>query len=308
MFCGDKYCQYLFHEKTPRYWDTVTVDPLTVFTSRRINSSSTCKSWIVSDGGDGSQDKITLATDIGPRDVRILLRGGFDQTTFMTDTSLSCGSGCRSISAFEASLVSPWYYECNVTVSEVENAEISEHHVGADLRTMAAAGIALQGYAMSSFANNTSLQYRSYPAESTFGLPIQGDNISMEMLLARFAIGVVAVTAENNNPVIVSGYTPERGSHLEVDNWGYASAILIFLAGIQLSLEVVAIVLGHQIVVPPSDVVAVAQILRAVKTQNCALHDANDKGCEDCLKTKRWIYRSRQATEAGVYDLYMESE
>lgn len=116
MFCHDMMCEYVFRESSPRHWGNTTVDPLTAFTARRINSSAICKSWTVIEGGQGIETDITLDSENGARTVSIPARGGIDQTTFMTNTSRSFGPECRIVSAFEASEVSSWYYECEVTV------------------------------------------------------------------------------------------------------------------------------------------------------------------------------------------------
>lgn len=307
MFCRDKMCEYIFRESSPRYWDSETADPLTVFTARRINSSATCKSWTVIDGGQGIGPHITLDTENGAQAVSVPTNGGVDQTTFLTNTSRSCGPGCRIVSAFEASEVSPWYYECEVTVGTVTGATLPEHQVGDDLRSMASAGIALQGYAISSFVNDTSLQYFSYPAESIFGVPLRGDTNSMAYILARFAIGVLAVTAQNNLPITVSGMVPMRGQHLEVDDWVYVSSILIFVASLQLILELAAIILARKVVVPPKgSSIVIARLLQPVTAQTCSLHDKEDGDCTTCACKDRWIYRNRQTSTPGLYELFME--
>lgn len=264
---------------------------------------------MITEGGQGTGTQITLSTEIGAQTIPAFSEGGIDQTTFLTNTSRSCGSGCRIISALEASETSPWYYECEVTVGAVMGATLSEHQVGNQLRNMASAGIALQGYAASSLKNATDLQYYSYPAESIFGMPLGGNVDSMAYVLARFAIGVLAVTAQNNLPITVSGMIPTRGQHLEVDDWGYISGILIFLAGLQLFLEVAAITLARKIVPPPrGSSMMVARLLQPVTTQTCSLHDEQAVECTICVRKDRWIYRNRQTSSAGLYELFMEKE
>jgi len=309
MFCGNNYCEYVFHEMSPRYWDSETTNSLTVATTRRIRSTAACRSWNVTEGGDGSQDNITLATKSGPKTIPIPVPGGSDQTTFITNTSLVCGDGCSILSAFEASETSSWYFDCNVTVGTATNAMIPEHEVGADLRMMASGGIALQGYAASSLANDMYLQYHSYPAEAIFGLPTNGHTGSMSIMLARFAIGVVAVTAQNNSPLVVKGYVPVRGSHLEVEHWGYASMILIALAAIQLVLEVSAVALTRHVVVPSGGPTAVARVLQSMTSQVSPTRSTQGEEIpQSSTAESHWIYRSKETSESGVYDLYMEKK
>ena len=79
--------------------------------------------------------------------ITIPYAGGSNQTTFITNpNTYDCGPGCSTVHAFEASDTRPWWYECNITVSPVNNATLPQHQMGQPLAHMAAAGIALQGH------------------------------------------------------------------------------------------------------------------------------------------------------------------
>jgi hypothetical protein len=302
VFCGASDCQYIFHETAAVFPDNSDDDPLVVATARHINTTAVCSSWTVIDGGDGNQGSITLDTEPGPKEITLPTQGGTDQTTFITNVTLSCGPGCSTVSTLETSGKSPWYYDCNITVGQVQDGIHTQHQVGDSVRSMASGGIALQGFAVSSIANDVTLQYHSYPAESVFGISMNGSTSSMVLLLARFAIGVIAVTAESNSRFVIDGFVPQRASRLEVDYWGYASMILFFLAAMHLVVELIAMVLIRQIVVPSGGPIAVAQVLQSVTSQLCPSHGEHVRGsCSTCIVKGRWIYRSKMVSNKDTY-------
>ncbi|KAF2014040.1 hypothetical protein BU24DRAFT_350434 [Aaosphaeria arxii CBS 175.79] len=310
VYCGVDQCEYFFHEKNAPAPSVEKDDviSLTVITSRRLNSTGTCKSWTVIEGGDGTKDNITIATNPGRKNISIPIHGGVDQTTFMTNVSESCGPGCRTVFAFEAANASSWYYECNITVGTVVGATRPEHEVGDDVRSAAAAAIALQGFEVSSLVNDRMIQYHTYPAETIFGSPCVGTTSLMEMLMAYFAIGVVAVTAENNDELVIEGIAPKRGSTLNVDHWDYIGVILGMLTMAQLTLEVAAVIVARNVVVPTGGPMAVAQVLRPIAFQVAPeMSDMRRTSALEDTVSSRWIYRSEPvASHMGTYDLYME--
>jgi len=160
--------------------------------------------------------------------------GGLDQTTYFTDPDTMCGPGCSTIEAFEASSAHPWYYCCNITVSNVKNGSIPEHQAGLSLRQMASAGIALNGYGLPSAVPSVK-QAQIYASESLYGEPQEGDPEAMGRLIARFSIGVVSVASIylGHNNLTVAGMQPRIGSRLVVDHWVFVWLIVSLLVGIQ---------------------------------------------------------------------------
>lgn len=322
IFCDAQECQYVFQEKNTRPAQLPTdadFQPIVVATDRRIHSSGTCVRHQVVAGGDGGSTNITIDFGSGQnRTVQIPLAGGTNQTTYMTNTSVSCGAGCGIVTAFESAPSASWYYDCNVTVGAATNATQPAHQVSDNVRLLAAQGIALQGYAVLSFVDDSRSQYQSYPAETAFGLAAGGDADAMAMRMSRFAIGVIAAAADSNNDLIIQGYPPVRGSHLKVDHWDYASLILLSAIIAQLVLSLVLAFMSYKVIIPPEGLVGMAQLLRSMALENrvaqrgevgeklfredsaCRL---SSKGyCPDC----KWIYRHKLVSEDGIHDLYME--
>lgn len=324
LFCDDQECQYVFREKNSPPADLpadADFQPIVVATDRRISSTGTCIRHQVVAGGDGGSTNITIDAGGGRnRTLQIAYAGGTNQTTYMTNTSISCGAGCGVVAAFESSPKTSWYYDCNVTVGAVINATQPAHHVSEPVRTLAAQGIALQGYAVLSSVDDSRSQYQSYPAETAFGLPAAGDTDQMEMRMARFAIGVIAAAADSNNDVAISGYPPVRGEHVKVDHWDYVALILLAAIGAQLVLSLVLALMSFKVIIPPEGLVGMAQLLRSMaqETQVVRFGEVGEKSlgdsegsacrysskgyCPDC----KWIYRHKLVSDDGIHDLYME--
>ncbi len=177
--------------------------PPRIFTNRTVNVTYSCDSRLVMEGGDGTSTNLIIMQD-SKGDVQrktIPYAGGTNQTTFITNPwSNDCGPRCCTVHAFEASDVKPWWYECNITVSETHNATLPEHQIGQALAEMAAAGIALQGHIVEASQTITGDQFQYYPSTSIYGFPCEGDVNLMGSNIAQFAIGVIA-TAADWNPV-----------------------------------------------------------------------------------------------------------
>lgn len=322
IFCDSQQCEYVFQEKNTRPAGLpadADFQPIVVATDRRINSSATCIRQQVIAGGDGGSTNIT--TDVGGgqnRTVQISFAGGTNQTTYMTNTSVSCGAGCGVVTAFESAPTTSWYYSCNVTVGAATNATQPAHQVSDNVRLLAAQGIALQGYGVLSFVDDSRSQYQSYPAETAFGLAAEGDTDAMAMRMARFAIGVIAAAADSNNDLIIQGYPPVRGSHVKVDHWDYAALILLSAIIAQLLLSFVLAGMSYKVIIPPEGLVGMAQLLRSMAQETHVAQRGevgekllredsicrfSSKGyCPEC----KWIYRHKLVSEDGIHDLYME--
>ncbi|KAK1985823.1 hypothetical protein LZ30DRAFT_583266 [Colletotrichum cereale] len=311
MFCSESLCKYVFYETSQESITNKNINPVTVATDRSINATSTCIAWPITSGGNGTSPNITVALENnGSFDFNLPVQGGTDQTTFMTNTGSDCGPGCAMIAAFEASNTSPWYYSCNVTVGQVANATLPQHQVGSNLTALAAAAIALQGYAASSQSNDTNFQYQIYPAESIFGTPMNGATEMLQRLLSRFAIGVIAVAAETNDNHVVEGTMPLKGTKLNVSHWNLINMILILTATLQLTLGIAAALVANRVVVPDGGAVEMAQVMRTMAIRDrTAISGASEKGPAGGPKaTSLWIYRDYLVSSDGLYDLHMEEQ
>ncbi|KAH6695385.1 hypothetical protein F5X68DRAFT_266834 [Plectosphaerella plurivora] len=333
VFCDDEgsMCRYQFHEINTASENQKDRIPIEAATDRSVITSAECRSYPVIQGGNGTSLDLLVDLRNGEGDkqnVTIPFAGGPDQTTFMTDTSgtgaparngsaSACGPRCVSIAAFEAtSTGQAWFYDCTVTVGQVSNTKRPEHELGLNLTRMAAAGIALQGYASTLTANggnasNTDLRDQAmiYPSESWWGTPVNGSTQGMAYLLARFSIGVVAIAAENNDRSVVWGEAPNIGIRVKMEHWPIVHVILILTAVLLLLLGCATAYLGNLVVVPAPGPVAEAQVLKAMMASERGGRfkkgDCGRRGVAHEGRKTVWIYRD-QLVGGGVYDLYME--
>ncbi|KAJ1323952.1 hypothetical protein MN608_11209 [Microdochium nivale] len=325
--------RYVFRETSAASAAEDGTNPLAVITARYISATTACRSARVISGGDGRGANITMAASpTDPSDPTTFTlppqaaNGGIDQTTYLVNMTQTCGPGCVPITAFEASLTSPWFYTCNVTVSPMMGATLPEHQVSDTVRVLSAAAIALQGVSTSSLSNDSAVsQFQSFPAEAFTGLTANGNVTAMGLLLSQFAIGTVAAVAESNAPLVVTGGTaPARGEALTVKHGGIIMAILIGAVVAQLIFEVAVATWAYRVAVPPDDVVAQAQVLRQLTAAAGYVREGGDEEQERGAgrlrgaRTKShggvrgrsdealWIYRVTPMGSSGLLDLHLE--
>ncbi|KAM6527913.1 hypothetical protein FALCPG4_008946 [Fusarium falciforme] len=241
IYCGGASCKYIFQESTRsrKKYDLV------VSTNRSVEVTGRCRSWKVTRGARGNESTITIADDDSTR-VELMAVNGIDQTTFMFDAAAAQGLTWSEVTAFEASTSDSWYYSCNISFGPVINAARKEHQMGVNITSLASSAIALQGYGASSLgSSNSSQQFQSYPAESTYGNPQNGSVEGMGKLTAAFAAGTVAVAAQANDQVVVPGLRPQTGVILDVPKWRNVHLILGLTLGIQLVLGVGIAILSN---------------------------------------------------------------
>lgn len=257
IFIADNYTQYVFFDASPD-------GSVAIATDRTINSTAACSSYPVLDGGDGSKTNITIQPKVaGANSHRYIpITAGLNQTTYVTHLSKSCGDGCGVVTALEASLEAPFFYECNVTVLPVDNARRPEYEVANSVRTLASSAIALQGYVSSSVNNDTDLQFQTYPSEFPYGTAVKGNSQDMGLLMAEFALGVIAVAAQNNPQILVPGDQPQAGLVLNISDWKFVHLILGLTAGLQLALFLVTTWISNRAVVIDKSYLAIARLLR----------------------------------------------
>ncbi|KAF4975457.1 hypothetical protein FZEAL_7754 [Fusarium zealandicum] len=242
IYCGGSSCRFVFQESSPN----PNKYDLIVSTNRSVEAVGRCRSWKVTSGGSGNQSTITIADD-SRSEVELMAVNGVDQTTFMFDASSDQGTTWSEVTAFEASTSNAWYYRCNVSFGPVINAARKEHELGVNITALASSSIALQGYGASSLSSsNSSQQFQSYPAESTYGEPQKGSVGGMGVLMAAFSVGAVAVASQASNGIVVQGLRPLNGVVLEISHWKFVHLILGLTLGVQLLLGVGIAILSNQ--------------------------------------------------------------
>ncbi|KAM0278338.1 hypothetical protein ACHAO9_012197 [Fusarium lateritium] len=295
LFC-DGNCSYAFRETNTLTLDNPVEAPISAITDRRVNISARCKALKVLRGGNGTMGSIVV--EDGRRETNITLpsRDVFGEKVYMTSASHNCGRNCSIVTVFEPSSSSPWFYNCTVNMSAVENARRPEHEVGERMARLVTSAIALGG---PDGANNA--RSNSYPETSLFGMPLDGTTDGAEYLLSRFATGVLAAVIESNTDIVLAGEMPTIGQKLNISHWGIITLILWVTAVLQLLVAVVATKVSERVVVPEGDSLSEAKVLRGMVEEDMMDEQMKDSGKGKSL----WIYRSRHIGE-GLYDLFME--
>jgi hypothetical protein len=109
---SNAYWEYVFQDENA---DAANDDnPPIIFTNRTVNTTWSCYSWFVTEGGNGTTTNLTIILDADSDYLPITIpyAGGSNQTTFITNpNTYDCGPGCSTVHAFEASDTRPWWYE-----------------------------------------------------------------------------------------------------------------------------------------------------------------------------------------------------
>ncbi|KAF5620772.1 hypothetical protein F52700_11098 [Fusarium sp. NRRL 52700] len=296
LFCGGSYaCAYVFRETNTLSLENPERAPVSAVTDRQVNITTHCDAFKVGQGGNGTGKLITV--DNGGREINITLprQGVLGEMVYMTSASHNCGRDCSIVSVFEPSPTDPWFYNCTVKMSPVENAKRPEHEVGERLMRLATSAVALGGS-----DGPDDIRSNSYPAASVYGTPLNGSTELVEYLLSRFATGVLAAVIESNEDIVLAGQMPTIGQKLNVSHWGIITLILWITAFLQLLVAVVATKVSERVVVPDGDSLSEARVLRSMVDE-----DMLDGDSEGGKRKSLWIYRNRHVGD-GLYDLYME--
>lgn len=251
-------CYSTFYEATPENLNYYIM----VATNRWVATSSNCRSFKVTKGGDGYAATITI-DDANKTTIDIPARNGPGQTTYIVNPAKDQHDGWSLVSAFEASGINPWFYRCNISVGPVVNAVTKEHKLGRNITLLAPAAIALQGYGGSTPTNATDpIQFQSYPSETVFGSPAGGDALSMGLISSIFASGVIVTTTQANTNINATGQLPLQGITLDIAHWSYVHLILGLIMGLQLLFAIISIVLSNQVMVRDHSHFGEAALLR----------------------------------------------
>lgn len=266
------YLQYVFQETTADSTSSMGY----FYSNRSILATSECMVYKVVDNLNGTSQSFQIDKD-GELQTQNFSSIAPKSTTYLTSPNeLDCGPRCANVCAFENSGSKGWYYECNITISEVSNATYEQQRVSDATAKMAAGAIALQGYQ----AQIQDSQYQRYPADASYGEYLDGDSAVMAYNMRQFAIGVFAVadsSLNNIDPELkVEGFLPQQGLLLSFDHPRGMWAIFGAIVGCHFVLFIVAAWISSKVVVVEDDFLAIALLLRplteAMKNKGCLLN------------------------------------
>jgi hypothetical protein len=191
----------------PHTWEFIFFDsppsgygPASIFTDRTINATWSCQASPIISGGDGTQFQFAVQNH-GLHNVSLALP---NSTVFFTNylqnsCTDSSNARCAVVNVFEASDTQPWFYRCEITIGEVQNArsDVPAQHFSDQMAWIAGAAIAIEGY-MADVPDSLKQEAQLYPDDSFWGYPMHGDADGMGKWIALFALGSIAGAAYNN--------------------------------------------------------------------------------------------------------------
>ena len=142
--------------------------------------------------------------------------------------SRSCGPRCDRVYVFQfANPNNPvpdvgHFFNCTINISKVEGASPGQpfHELPDQTASIAAGAIGMDG-----FVDNMSRQFVRYASSVFWGMRLDGSVISVERVVGRFAVGVIAAYDRYGPTVEVDGTQSHPAVMLEV-TWGYVVCAL----------------------------------------------------------------------------------
>ena len=286
----NSYLQYVFQETTADSTSTMGY----FYSNRSIVATSNCIVYKVGDNLTDSSTSFHIEKD-GELRTQKFASIALNSTTYLTSSNgLDCGPRCANVCAFENSDSKSWYYECNITVSEVSNATHKDQRVSDSTAKMASGAIALQGYQ----AQIQGSQYQRFPSQSYYGQFLDGDSAAMAYGMRQFAIGVFAVadlslSDINSTTLKVEGFLPDQGLVVSFDHRHGMWAIFGAIVGCHFVLFIVAAWISSKVVVVEDDFLAIALLLgpltEAMKNRGCLLNKERREKLEHDSKGKEIV-------------------
>jgi hypothetical protein len=301
---GPSYYQYVFQQ-----WSYDSDSPIGQFYSNRsIATLSSCSVFNVTEGANGSTNDIQYQSSTGQMTTRSFKLVQPNSTTYYTNAeAVDCGPRCANVCAFENDGAAGFYYECQVTLSNVTNAYDPAHIISDYTARTAAASIALQGYQ----SDTQDAQYQRYPGEFYYGMWLDGNNISMANRMGQFAIGVIAGADQNSPGIVLTGSKPRQGVILNIDKPKYFHAILLTIASVQLILFIGGALLSNRVVVLDESYISISNIFKPLlkDVHDGSLLDGKEL-CNVLGKEKTVAYGSalRESEKGQLRYLKIESD
>lgn len=251
----EQYAEMIFTASSPYYLGAPI--PPSVYTNRKVRVDYACKADRVTKGGDGKSHQIEVA-NVGNLNISHVRPDSI--TYFTEDNNLCANDGrCSIVQVFEASSISPWYYNCTVKIHQTTNDPENRSQISDQMAYIAGSSIAQMGY-----SDSTGQEAQYYPKNSLWGIPLSGSELQMGQTVATYALGSIAGAAFFNPVTTYGGSAPREGFRLELRHPKFFYLIIGLLCGCQLLFCVVAAVLVNRVMVGPDSHLAMALLLRPI--------------------------------------------
>lgn len=133
------------------------ISPLTLPSDRGVQASHSCVSFDATEEDYGSNNTVTLASG----DTLKLPGITKSSRTVIYDPRVDCGTRCSHLVIYDPRTddSDPYYYECNITISNVRGARNSNEQIPDETARLIAASAGLSG----DDSDERGLQYQNYP-------------------------------------------------------------------------------------------------------------------------------------------------
>lgn len=179
------------------------------------------------------------------------------------DSSCIGNDRCQVVQALESSTTEPWYYVCNVTLSNTFGDPMNISYVSDSMAKIAASAIAQTG-----FADENGESSQLYPPDSAWGTAFNGSSDLMGLSLANFALGAIAGASvqnlQNTYFGIYNGNAPNLGVILQVSHPKLFYLTLGAIAGAHLFFMALVAYLANRVKVGPEGTLSMALLLRPI--------------------------------------------
>lgn len=266
--------EFVFFDSPPSGFGAASI-----FTNRTINSTYTCESYPVIHNGNGSYSQFSVE-NLGLWNVTLALPNS--TVYFTNDEILSCedpnNARCGIVYVFESSDTDPWFYQCEITIGEVQNAleNFPAQQVTDQMAWIASASIALEGY-LTDVPDSLSQEAQLYPDGSFWGAPLAGNATAMGQRVSLFALTSIVGAAYNNPPAFFNGMQPQTGEILDFSDPLYFFLIIGLLCAGQFVLFLVTCILANRVHVRPDSHLAIAHLLNPLTQRLESKAGAYDK-------------------------------
>lgn len=236
---------------------------------RTINSTSVCFAYPVIDGGYGNQTNITYNENGTNQTLEMGDKVSPGATTYISETSLTCGPRCTRVMAFQAAdglnVDKPMFFDCNSTVSHVnfDNSAPSGNDSMFDMPDeqahIAAGAIGWTGF----FYVNDTREVQLYEQGSIWAPPGDMANTDVAYLISEFTMGAVGALDDHGHRRNVSGEEPFYALHVTVE-WKWAASLLGVIPLIHFLAMIAVIAWANKAIIKDDSHLATARLLRPV--------------------------------------------
>ncbi|KAL8987551.1 MAG: hypothetical protein Q9177_003249 [Variospora cf. flavescens] len=194
-----------------------------------------------------SNGTLSIPTAVLGRDATTYIYRGLAPPADASDSRLVvCGERCMYVWVYrnDGDNGGPKFYQCPITVSNVTNSVLPEHHVPDGVARVAAVSIALQGQFQGPADEKRFTQFQFYARGAPWEIHLH-NNTAIGAKIAHFTMGSLMGIIDNNPKVLLDGTVPYLGSRLQVQT-GPFTAILVCLVATHFTVFSLTYVLARQ--------------------------------------------------------------